>query len=253
MNKIHKKKRYEKLDGIRGVALLNMIAYHMIWDLVYIYRLDWNWYKSEGAYIWQQGICWTFIFLSGFCGPLGSRARRRGLVVFLGGAVITAVTLAVMPQDRVVFGVLTLIGSCMLLMQVFDRWLRRIPSAAGMAGSFGLFFLTRNLNEGWLGFEHWNMVKIPEGIYRNLLTAYLGFPQRGFYSTDYFSLFPWLFLFLAGYFTCHQIRNRHAMQLLEKSLFSPVEWLGRHSFEIYMLHQPVIYAILELLHRQEVF
>ncbi len=43
------------------------------------------------------------------------------------------------------------------------------------------------------------------------------------------------------------------MQLLEKSLFSPVEWLGRHSFEIYMLHQPVIYAILELLHRQEVF
>ena len=40
------------------------------------------------------------------------------------------------------------------------------------------------------------------------------------------------------------------MQLLEESLFAPVEWLGRHSFEIYMLHQPVIYAILELLHRK---
>ena len=129
MKQNQKKKRYEKLDGVRGIALLHMIAYHMIWDLVYIYQLDWNWYQSKGAYVWQQGICWTFIFLSGFCWSLGSRARRRGIIVFLGGAVITLVTLEVMPQSRVVFGVLTLIGSCMLLMQVFDRWLQRIPAA----------------------------------------------------------------------------------------------------------------------------
>ena len=107
MKQNQKKKRYEKLDGVRGIALLHMIAYHMIWDLVYIYQLDWNWYQSKGAYVWQQGICWTFIFLSGFCWSLGSRARRRGIIVFLGGAVITLVTLAVMPQSRVVFGVLT--------------------------------------------------------------------------------------------------------------------------------------------------
>ena len=47
MKQNQKKKRYEKLDGVRGIALLHMIAYHMIWDLVYIYQLDWNWYQSN--------------------------------------------------------------------------------------------------------------------------------------------------------------------------------------------------------------
>ena len=43
------------------------------------------------------------------------------------------------------------------------------------------------------------------------------------------------------------------MQLMEKGALRPVEWLGRHSFEIYMIHQPAIYAILEALHRLGVF
>lgn len=150
------KKRYEKLDDIRGIALLNMIAYHAAWDLVYIYGTDWGWYRSEGAYVWQQGICWTFIFLSGFCWSLGSHVWKRGITVFLGGAVITLVTLLVMPQNRVVFGVLTLIGSCMLLMNVLDRWLRRVRPGVGMAVCGLLFFLTKNINEGYLGFGKWN-------------------------------------------------------------------------------------------------
>lgn len=253
LNLNQKKKRYKKLDGIRGIALLNMIAYHAVWDLVYIYQLDWGWYKTEGAYIWQQGICWTFIFLSGFCWPLGIRARRRGIIVFLGGAVITLVTLAVMPQNRVVFGVLTLIGSCMLLMQLFDRWLRQVPAVAGITGSLGLFFLTRNINEGWLGFEQWNFVEIPSGLYRNILMTYLGFTQRDFYSTDYFSIMPWLFLFLGGYFTYRLVYDKRVMHFLEKGVLCSPEWMGKHSFEIYMVHQPALYVILELLHRLAIF
>lgn len=43
--------RYFALDGIRGLALLNMIAYHAVWDLVYLFGFDLQWYQSEGAYI----------------------------------------------------------------------------------------------------------------------------------------------------------------------------------------------------------
>jgi len=240
-----KKIRYEKLDGIRGIALLNMIAYHMVWDLVYLYQVDWAWYKSEGAYVWQQGICWTFLFLSGFCWPLGSHAWKRGITVFLGGAIIMFVTLIVIPQNRVVFGVLTLAGSCMLLMNLLDRWLCRLPAGIGMIVSGFLFFLTRNVNEGYLGFERWNFVRLPGGLYHNLLTTYFGFPHKGFYSTDYFSLFPWIFLFLTGYFTFHFLSEKGKLHFLEKRVLSPVEWLGKHSFEIYMVHQPVIYGVLE--------
>lgn len=243
------RKRYEKLDGIRGIALLNMIAYHSAWDLVYIYQTDWSWYRSGGAYVWQQGICWTFIFLSGFCWSLGSHAWKRGFTVFMGGAVITLATLAFMPQNRVVFGVLTLTGSCMLLMSVLGRRLCRVPPAAGMAVSGVLFILTRNVNEGYLGFEAWNLMKIPEALYRNALTAYLGFPDRDFYSTDYFSVFPWVFLFAAGFFTFRFFNGKKAMGWLEKGVLRPVEWLGKHSLGIYMVHQPVIYGLMELIFR----
>lgn len=247
------KMRYEKLDGIRGMALLHMVAYHTIWDLVYLYQFDWHWYKEKGAYIWQQGICWTFIFLSGFCWSLGSRTCKRGIIVFLGGIIITLVTVIVMPQNRVVFGVLTLIGSCMLLMQIFDQWLRRLSATLGVTVSFLLFFLMRNINEGWLGFGQWNIIQLPTALYRNLFMTYLGFTQSSFYSTDYFSLFPWVFLFLAGYFSYRFVSKTRGMQFLEKGALRPVEWIGKHSFEIYMVHQPVIYAILEFVHWLGIF
>lgn len=36
--------RYALIDGIRGLAIVNMILYHAIWDLVYLYGFDWQWY-----------------------------------------------------------------------------------------------------------------------------------------------------------------------------------------------------------------
>ena len=47
-------KRYYILDGIRGFALVNMLIYHGVWDLVYMFGCDWQWYRSELAYALQQ-------------------------------------------------------------------------------------------------------------------------------------------------------------------------------------------------------
>ena len=101
---MEKRKRYHLLDGIRGIVLVSMIAYHFSWNLVYLYGVKWAWYRSTGAYVWQQSICWTFILLSGFCWSMGKQPLKRGLLVFGGGLLVTAVTLAVMPYNRVVFG-----------------------------------------------------------------------------------------------------------------------------------------------------
>lgn len=241
------KVRYEKIDGIRGIALLNMIAYHFAWDLVYLYHVQWEWYKSTGGYIWQQGICWTFIFLSGFCLPLGRHPAKRGIFVFIGGVVITVVTVIAMPSNRVVFGVLTLIGSCMIIVAAIGRWLEKIPSVLGVIGSVGLFVLTRNINEGVLGFEGLIIQKLPDVFYANLVTAYLGFPPHSFYSTDYFSLIPWIFLFLVGYFLSVGVKNHQWMSRMRKGWCVSIEWIGKHSLLIYMVHQPILYLILELL------
>lgn len=239
--------RYWKLDAVRGIALLNMIAYHAVWDLVYLHGFEWDWYQSKAGYIWQQGICWTFIFLSGFCLSLGKHPVKRGVTVFCGGAVITIVTLVLMPQNRVVFGVLTLIGSCMVIAGVLDKWLKNRNPVLGLSVSALLFIVTRNVNTGWLGFEAFQLCEVPKALYANLITTYLGFPEKDFYSTDYFSMFPWLFLFLEGYFLFRIVERLGMLGVLEKGVFLPIEWIGKHSFLIYMLHQPILYFILELI------
>ena len=109
-----------------------------------------------------------------------------------------------------------------------------------------LFLLTRNISRGYLGFEQWNILKIPQSWYANLFTAYLGMPEASFFSTDYFSIFPWIFLFLAGYFLYHIFSEKDFLKYLETGKIALIEWFGRHSFEIYLVHQPVIYFILSL-------
>ena len=118
------KTRLDLLDSIRGATLLSMAAYHTVWDLVYLFGVQWDWYKGGLGFLWQQSICWTFIFLSGFCWPLGRRPLKRGLTVLAGGAAVTLVTVLAMPESRVVFGVLTLLGSCALLLIPLEKLLR---------------------------------------------------------------------------------------------------------------------------------
>lgn len=110
-----------------------MISYHFLWDLVYLYNADIPWYKSHGAYIWQQSICWTFILLAGFSWHLGKKHMKRGLWAFGGGVVVSLVTAIVLPNDRVRYGVLTLIGSCILIWILLDKVLKKIPAGVGVS------------------------------------------------------------------------------------------------------------------------
>lgn len=219
-----------------------MICYHASWDLVYMFGLDWPWYHGFGAYVWQQSICWTFILLSGYCWPLGRRQLRRGAEVFACGALITAVTWALMPDNLVFCGVLTLLGASSMLLVPLEPLLLRVPARAGLAGSFGLFLLLRDVNAGFLGYEGLRALALPAGLYRNLFTACLGFPPAGFFSTDYFSLLPWFFLFLTGYF----LRRLRPEDRREGRTIPAATAMGRHSLLIYMLHQPAIYGALML-------
>lgn len=237
--------RCRLLDSIRGLTVLNMIAFHAVWDLVYLFGMRWSWYHGQGAYIWQQYICWSFILLSGFCSGFSRHLLNRGLTVFGLGMGITLFTALFMKEDLVCFGVLTLIGSCMLLMTALRNILRKIPAVPGLIISFLLFAFTKHVDSGFLGFFNHPLISLPNSLYKNYFTAYLGFPQRGFYSTDYFPLLPWLFLFLTGFFL-FQTAGKKILSIQWKG-FKALNFIGSHALEIYVLHQPVIYGLLWII------
>ena len=135
----------------------------------------------------------------------------------------------------------------MLLMVPLERYLKKAGAAAGLLMSAALFFLTRNVNRGFLGFEKWNFPKLPGEWYDNWIGTYLGFPERGFYSSDYFSLIPWFFLFLTGYFVNRLLYQKNLLLYLEAGKSKILEILGRYSLQIYVLHQPLLYGGFWLL------
>lgn len=240
--------RLHFLDALRGFTLIHMIAFHGLWNLVYLFGVKADWYRGTPGYIWQQWICWTFILLSGFCWNLGRQHLKRGLMVFGGGAIVSAVTCLVMPESRILFGVLTCLGSCMLLLIPLERLLRKVSAPVGLLWSFGLFILLRNVSSRSVGFESFVICPLPAALYRNLATAYLGFPAPGFFSTDYFPLIPWFFLFVTGYFLYRILEEKGLnQQLFARGQVPVLNWMGRHSLIIYLLHQPVLYGLCMIL------
>lgn len=163
------------------------------------------------------------------------------------GALVTAVTLIFMPADAVWFGVLTLLGSAMIITGLLEKWMEKVPPVVGLAGSMFLFYFTRYAADGYLQLGHW-LITLPGFLYANYFTAYLGFYPFGFFSTDYFPLIPWLFLFWAGFYLHHLVeRTAQSLRPLRRSVCPPLGWLGRNSLMLYLLHQPVIYGVLTMV------
>ena len=244
------KQRYFWIDNIRAIAMISMILFHGVWDLVYLYGMDWAWYRSDLAHLWQQSICWTFILLSGFCWSFSKNPIKQGVIVTGAGLIVTVVTLLFSYESRVIFGVLNLIGASALLLAVLKRVFEKIPAMTGAVMMFLLFAVTYRINYRYLGFFGAELVELPFSLYKNLFTAFWGFPDPWFFSTDYFAILPWSFLYFTGYFLYRLWKEGRIPDAVCVNKKIPVlTWLGKHSLIIYMIHQPVLFGVLEVVFR----
>ncbi len=230
------KSRIWELDALRGVCILCVIVVHFLFDLSFFGGLSLTlpaWY----VFLQEYGGA-IFVVLSGICVTLGSKSVRRGLIVFACGMLITAVTygmyrLGISGMDVVVkFGVLHLLGVCMLVYPAF----KKLPPA--MLTVLGLVIaITGYAIRGIIVPQHWLFP--------------LGLTYEGFTSSDYFPLFPQLGYFLIGA-AIGKTAYREKKTLLPGSFQkTPVArffcWCGRQSLFIYLLHQPIVYGLLELV------
>lgn len=246
-------KRYELIDTLRGLAIISMIAFHTCW-LLNLFGLA---ISTETLYgplfmVWERSICISFILISGFCFSLGRSHMRSGLTVFGTGLAITLFTCIFLPDIRIVFGVLTFIGSAILIMIPVDKLIKdkcdrsKKFSRIFLILSAAAFLFTYNINQGHLGFGSMS-VYLPKWLYKGYLATCIGFMDPGFMSADYFSIIPWFFLYMCGY-ALHKILGGDLTdsEVMKKGI-PFISAIGRHSLVIYVVHPIVIYLVLYLV------
>jgi uncharacterized membrane protein len=235
------------LDELRGLLILNVVAYHTLYDLVYLFGVNIGWFRTQGAYWWQQWMSGSLIFLAGISCLLTRSNLRRGAKTFALGLALTLGTWLAMPDQIIAFGILHFMGAAMLLFALLRPLLDKIPPKAGLWVCLALFVLTKNIYYGNVGIPYLWEVDLPQLFYRSRLLFPIGLPHPTFFSADYFPLIPWLFLFLAGSFLGRRIPAGKVPPFACQSRIPVLAFLGRHTLAIYLVHQPLIFVLLYLI------
>lgn len=238
------KNRIWELDALRGICILGMMVVHFVFDLNEFAGLGltmpgWFDFCQRYGHI-------LFILISGTCATLASRSFRRGVIVFCAGLLVTGVTLfmvCVLKFNRslsIYFGILHLLGLCMILFPLF----KKLPVWA--LAVLGASFVALGV---WLAALEPVAVSFPSA--QGLLLGAIGIRPVGFYSGDYFPIFPNLGWFLLGA-VLGRTAYRRRESLLPKVnadffLLRFFRFCGRHSLWIYLLHQPVLAGLTMLL------
>lgn len=232
------KKRIWELDFFRGLFILGMIVVHLIDDLVYVFGLI---ELSDPLLSNIYDLCtrWggiLFILISGICVTFSSRPIKRGLQVVGCGLIVTAVSVGMYllgfsdGSIIIYFGILHCLGTCMLLWPVFKKlpgWASLITGVLAAAIGLHLEYSVR------VDFNY----LVPLGLFSNT-----------FVTADYFPLLPNLGYFLIGSALGRWLYPQKQTLFPNVNDRNPVirffSFFGRHSLLIYLLHQPLLAALV---------
>ena len=225
------KSRFAILDVWRTAAILLMLVYHFLYDLLIFGVITPAQMFSPGLNLMQKFICCSFILLAGAAARFSRSNLRHGIIVLLAGAAVEIG--AAVGGQTIRFGILQFMGVSMVLWHFAGRYLQKLPRWLLAAGSAALYVLT----DWWTGQV---TVSVP-WLYP------LGFPDAQFTSADYFPLLPWFFLFLIGAALGGWCLDHRENRLLAAPLPAALTFPGRHSLIIYLLHQPILYGVSFLI------
>ena len=238
-----KKGRIYFIDELRALAFLGMVVYHTAYDLRWLFGIRFD-FGASGWNFLQKAVCCTFIVLAGISTRLSKNSFRHGVVVLSCGLLMTAGTYFIMPDQVIWFGILHFLGVSMMIAWAFRKAIANANVPLGILFSLVAFFALQGISHGTVV---WGKVLVPPLFYANGLTAVLGFPPKVFFSADYFPLLPWFFLFLSGCFFGKIVKERNFPDFFFKKHSRFLCAIGSNTLVLYVLHQPVIYAVLTLI------
>lgn len=231
------------LDEIRGLAVICMIFYHAFYLMSEIFQWEWGKILYEFFLPAEPYFAGIFIFISGMACNLSKSNVERGVKLGIIALGVTLVTYLYNAEYVITFGVLHMLAVCMILYGLISKYLRFIPVWLGVLLNFMLFFFLYYTASGQFGIPHVKMWEFPKEWYTTNFLFILGFPNETFNSSDYFPLFPWIFMFFAGGFFGRLIPMKKFPKWTAKKHIPPLAFVGRHALLFYVAHQPVILGI----------
>jgi uncharacterized membrane protein len=230
--------RFWGVDAARGIAIIMMIVYHCTYDLDTLggYHI-----QSTTGYLalFADVTAGLFLFLVGISLAI-SRTRTsltgwrlfgkylaRGLRILAYGMVLTIIFLA-LGMGVVAFGILHLIGFSIILAYPF------------------LSLRLTNLVLGTVIFVAGQYVLAQDLYSQSFWLLPFGVVPEGVMMPDYRPLLPWFGVVLIGLFFGNVVYGGRPAVPEDKApvLARPLLPLGRNSLFIYLVHQPIIIALL---------
>ena len=243
--------RLDRLDALRGLAMVWMTVFHFCFDLSYLRLWQQDFYRDP-FWLWQRTAIVSRFLLCAGMGQAAALAqavpwrrflRRWSLVA--GCALLVSVgSYFVFPQSYIYFGVL----HGMALMLLLLRGLRRAPT-----------WLLLVLAAACLALPHAYRLLVGDGggalaaALNSRAGSVLGLVTQKPRTEDYVPLLPWLGVMLIGlvagrYWLSSQSNGGSWWQRSVQSRAGRLlAWLGRHSLPYYMLHQLVLLGALMLM------
>ncbi len=231
-------KRVYILDVLRGISVIAMIIHHSYVLLHFVKGTTFNFFHSGLFDVLQLIFVSIFLLISGICTNYSKNVVKRGSVVFAAAVVVTAVTAVLLPAFgvnglEIYFGILHMFGISMLLYAVLRPLLDRCNGTLILILCLMLF----SIQLVWM-----DQMPFFESPYN--ITMIFGFPSRSFYSADYYPLLPYFFLFVAGAMIGRPVKQGRFPHWFYEFRLPALEFVGRHSLVIYLLHQPIVFALI---------
>lgn len=245
----HSRRRIGLLDEIRGFSVFLMILYHGFFLMSEVFNLPSGNLLFKFFMPVQPLISGIFIAVAGISSRLSRSNALRGaklLGIALGFTLATAVLLPLAGLEGfgIYFGILHFLSVSMLIFSLIRPALNYIPPAWGIVLCMVLYVLTAGIGDGYLGIAPDFKLIIPVQFYQLPYLFPLGICTPEFSSADYFPLFPRIFLFLAGTYFGIFAKSEKLPEWAYKTRVKPVAWLGRKALTIYIIHVPVLYALV---------
>jgi uncharacterized membrane protein len=228
--------RFDRLDALRGIAIVWMAAFHFSFDLNYFGFIHQNFYRDP---VWTvQRMCIVTIFMSCVgAGQAIASAEQQSLARFwkrwaqiAGCAVLVSFGSWLMfPRSFISFGVLHAIALMLIVVRFTTSW-------GAWRWPLGLVAIVLP-----------RLVADP--FFDSRWTNWVGLVTRLPVTEDYAPILPWLGVVWWGAAAADWLlARRPALLSRELPRFArPLAVLGRWSLSFYMLHQPVLIGLLWLL------